>query len=215
MCLDRYVVAEYNGMLFEGNEDLDPETVLAYELGMRLRSPARFRFETALFWNDMKDTFDFMMDEDGVFRTENVTASESYGVELSARIRLTDTVEGFADYTWTDGEYTEYSDPSVVGNDLVYLVHDLVHAGVDVDLTSRVEGTLFMVYSGEREGDVYNSEEARLDDYILFNAALRMEVLTATAITVSVENIFDETYSTFPGIEEPGTCYMAGISTAF
>lgn len=212
---DRFVKVEYNGMLFQGNEDLEPETVVAYELGGRIRNHHEWSAEASLFLNDMKDSFDFMLDDDGVFRTHNATASESYGAEMAGRCRVTESVELFADYTRTEGTYTEYADPSVEGNDLVYLVHDRANAGVDVGMCGRATGTLTLAYAGERQGDVYNSPDARLDDYLLVNASITFNVVNQTRLTLSVDNIFDEAYSTFPGIPEPGTRYMAGISSKF
>jgi outer membrane cobalamin receptor len=70
---DRFVNVEFSGNRFEGNPDLDPETLTAYELGARLRPAQAVSLELALFYNDLSDSFDFILEPDGVFRARNVT----------------------------------------------------------------------------------------------------------------------------------------------
>jgi len=213
---DRFVLQEFNGMLFEGNPDLDPETLTAYEVGTRLRPCDRSQLSLAFFRNDMDDSFDFALDPDGVFRVRNVTESRTQGVEASFRARLCSHATLFGNWSYTEGVYEEStSDPRIVDRQLAYLAPNKGALGLDVKGWGRTSHTLLCRYVGRRFGDATNTEENRMDDYVVADWRGRYHATEHIDLTLNVNNIFDTSYETFPGVEQPGTIVMAGVEGTF
>jgi len=213
---DRFVKTEWNGILFQGNPDLKPETLMAYELGARLRLADRLTVEVTAFADDMKDTFDFVLGSDGVFRNQNVTRSKIAGVENSLRYQFTDELSAFANYTFTDGAYDEFPpDPVVEGNQLAYLAKSRAGAGVRYQRESGLAGSVEGRYVGSRYGDAQNLDANKMPDYLVADCRLRVPVVGHTMLTLNVDNIFDETYEDFPGVDAPGRTFMAGVEMTF
>ena len=212
---DRYVRTEYNGFLFVGNPDLQPETLTAYEIGGRGRINDTLQAELALFYNDMDDSFDFMLTTNRVFENRNVTRSETYGVEAGLRCRLAAGLSSFANYSFTDGQYKEFGqDPRVEGNQLAYLAEHKVNFGLEY-AAKQHSHTLRCRYAASRYGDAENSEENKMDAYLVADWRSRVRVTDAVDLTLNVDNIFDESYEELPDVERPGRTFLAGVEVEF
>ncbi len=209
---DRFVEQRFAGRVFQGNPDLDPETLTAYELGWRQRVGANLEGETALFYNHMKDSFDFMMDPDGVFRNRNATRTISYGVETFLRYTLNTALDLTVSYAFTEGEYDRFeANPRVEGNRLAYLARH--KAAVEVGGTGPLNGahSVRWRYVGSRHGDAANTPEQKMDAYTTLDWRTRAPVTDRTALTLSVDNVLAERYRHFPNVERPGRVLMVGM----
>lgn len=213
---DRFVKTEYNGMLFEGNPDLDPETLTAYEVGVRRRFAGRLSAELAVFQNDMKDSFDFMMDPDGIFRIRNVNRMKNYGIESSLRCSLTRNLSASLNYSFIDGEYEDFpSSPDVEGNQLAYLARNKAGFEMSYDSDSGSSHSLSCRYVGPRYGDAQNTTENKMDDYVTVDWRSRVPVAEYACLTLNIDNVLDETYQEFPSVDQPGTTFMVGAELSF
>lgn len=212
---DRFVNVEFMGSRFEGNPDLDPETLTAYELGFRARPAGAVKTEVTAFYNDMRDSFAFMLEPDGVFRVRNVTASRTYGVEGSVDFAVSDSISTFVNGSFTDGEYTEFpAMPAVEGNRLAGLAE--LKAALGITFTSEhCRHLLQCRYVDDRFGDAQNSAANHLDSYVSVDWRSRVAVADDVDLVVRADNIFDETYQDLPGIEQPGATFMLGAELRF
>ena len=199
-------------MRFEGNPDLDPETLMAYEIGARWRPAETLRLEVNLFLNDLRDSFDFILEPDGVFRNRNVTQAGTQGAEVAAEWRLAAFLTAAANYTYTDGEYKEFlAQPEVEGNRLAYLTRNKASLSLRIEPTQRAGGVLACRYVGSRYGDAQNTRENRLDDYVVAVISAWWAIQRHTRVTLSVDNVFNVEYEDFPGVEQPGMTILAGL----
>lgn len=208
---DRFFVGEFDGRVFEGNPDLDPETLKAYAVGARQRGDSGIETEIALYYNDLEDSFEFAEDVDGVFRNRNVTRSRIYGIELGGRFPLWSAVSGYATYAFADGEYDEFqTDPSVEGNQLQYLARHTASVGIAYRGRYGYHG-IDGGYSDGRFADDRNTPEMELDDYLVVDWRSRIPLSAVVTLTLNIDNIFDESYSEFFGIAQPGTTVFGGV----
>ncbi len=212
---DRFVNVVYWGMRFEGNPDLEPESMTAYETGIRKRFGERLGAELSVFDNHMKDSFDFMMESDGIFRIRNATRVRTYGFETVFRLKITDTLSGFANYSLTKGSYDEFlADPRIEGNELAYLAKDKANIG----LKYRKKGMMHSLscrYVDSRYGDAGNTSENRLNEYVTVDWRSRIKVAENAWISLNVDNIFDKEYQDFPGLDQPGRRVLGGLELVF
>ena len=213
---DRYVNAMYNGFQFIGNPDLGPETLLAYEVGWRQRVTDRVQFELAVFHNDLKDGFDFMLDPDGVFRVRNITRIRNTGVEGSVRCRLTTRLSGFVNYTYTDGTYAEFpANPGAEGNPLAFLAQDKGSVGLEYQGQKVGHHSVSCRVASARYADAENTPENRMPGYAVVCWKSRVPIAPWTTATLTVDNLFDRSYREAPGLDQPGQNVMLGVEAAF
>lgn len=213
---DRFVRVEYMGTVFEGNPELEPEELDAFEVGFRHRAGNALESELTVFHNRLKDAFEFVLDGDGVFRTYNVTRVENTGAEISLKYRLPQSVSVYANYTYIDGEYDEFpANPAVQGNRLAYLAQDSAGLGVDITGPHDIVMSLIARYTGKRYGDDVNAADKEMDSYTTVDLHAKLPVTKTVALTADVYNLFDETYENYPSVGEPGMTAMGGIEAVF
>lgn len=212
---DRYVRTEYGGALFVGNPDLVPETLTAGEVGWRRRWGRGASTELAGFCNRMDDTFDFMMDPDGVFRTRNITRSVTYGIEAQMRLRIGEGLDLVARGSFTDGEYRAAADPNVEGNRPAYLAREKASVGVHYTGWRGMTHLLQVRYTGERYADAQNTDANRLGGHAVADWSARFPVTHTVALTLRIDNLTDETYREFVQFEQPGRTFLAGAEAVF
>lgn len=217
---DRYVRVLYMGMEFQGNPDLDPETLQAYELGVRHRFSPALGANFSGFFNEMEDSFDFVRQEDGVFRNENVTESWTGGLETALHWRASDSVRLTINYSFTDGEYEKYQElspfsPPIEGKRLAYLAR---HKGGVLLRYAPPSGPQMQVggrYVGERFGDAQNSPPRAMGDFIVADLGGRVPLLKGIWATFAVDNVFDRVYREYPDYEQPGRMVRGGLNWIF
>ncbi|MBN1556582.1 MAG: TonB-dependent receptor [Lentisphaerae bacterium] len=212
---DRYVKTTFDGSVFEGNPDLRPETLTAWEAGVRRRLGGRISAEAAAFYNVLEDGFDFLQDPDGVFRIRNVNRARTAGLEARADATLSDRWSAWLTYSVTEGTYTRFpSDPAVEGNRLAYLAPHKAAAGVTYRGGRRGRHELRARYAGARYGDAQNTDANRMGDYVVVDWRSRVPLGGAAALTLKIDNLLDASYEAFPGVPQAGRFVMAGVELA-
>jgi outer membrane receptor protein involved in Fe transport len=213
---DRFVKVEYNGLLFEGNPNLKPETLTAFEIGGRRRFGNRVTTEAAAFHNHLKDMFDYILGSDGVFQNQNITAVTTYGAEAAVSWQITQATSAFLNYTHTEGIYDEFpSDPQAEGNRLAYLAADKATFGLQYTANKGLSSGLECRYVGPRHGDPQNTSPNRMDSYVVADWHGRVPVGHNAFLTLRLDNIFDTAYQDYPGQDQPGRNFMIGAEMTF
>ena len=213
---DQHARNQFGGMAFEGNPDLEPQTMMAYEAGLRRRFTDSLEGEVAAFYWDLKDFWDYMRDPDGVFRTRNIAEVRSYGVETTIRFRVSQDMSGFLNYTYTKATIEEYEpDPSIKGNVLEDLARHKANLGVDLKLPKNAGLHLRVRYVGPRFTDAQNTVDDKLDDYAIADIRLNVPLSDNLRLTLNVDNVFNSGYADFADFRQPGRNFMAGAELRF
>ncbi len=211
---DRYASAVFFNMVFVGNPDLKPETLDAYEVGLRARPTDALRLESSLFLNDMRDSFESVFDPvQNAFRPENVSNARTYGIESAAHLACNEWIHLFATYTFTEGEYRSDPNPSLVGNRITYLARHKANGGIQ--LQARRAGTheLSVLYAGQRYADIDN--EKSLDAYTVANWTSRIPLSENLWFRLNIRNLADVSYRHFELYEQPGRSVTGTLEMIF
>ncbi len=206
----------------QGNPDLDPYTNTSWEIGTEWQFLNRqMRVKATYFQNDYDDIISsatrWSSTKQQNIRTYfNVAEAEVDGIELAVEANLPWDLKGGIHYTHT---WSEYDDPdNALGKD-----------GWTVDQTpedvfnfwlgyfSRFwDATVNLRYSDIAYDDQKNpySTGAYKDytDYWLVDVQLTYRPVKKVALTLSVDNLFDEEYYEY--YEQPGRTVMATLSVA-
>ncbi len=206
---DRYVKVVYQGVAFIGNPDLDPETLTAYELGFRLRPTETLSVQVAGYYQDLNDSFDFVLTPDGTFRNYNATRSAIYGGEAEARWTMPRGFSSYAALSYTEGTYDKFWMPGVDGNRIAYLAPWKASAGLDYRTAAGSTHGVQVRYTDDRYADAQNS--VTIDEAVVADWHSRVRLCDRLFFTLRVRNLFDTGYEELPGVEQPGRWTMVGI----
>src|SRR5690606_312347 len=200
-------------------DSFDSAETWSYEAGLKTAGRGGWLdLSTSVFYNDTKNeqlfTYNPVL---GRFSVQNAD-TRSYGAELEAVARPTDTISLGASLALLNAEITSGT-ALIKGNDVPYAptFRTMLHAEYRHDVAFGLqEGEVYLRgewnYTGSRTIDPANSRT--LDGYALTNLRAGWQG-ERWQVSAAVENLFDEDYVTSAfqaGIDTAGAPVFAGIS---
>lgn len=189
--------------------EYDPEYVTAVELSSKNRFwDNRASLNLNAFYNDYTDYQAYAGSgvEFGDGTTgggiANVDKATTYGLELEARVSVTELTEVFANASVLHTEVDEYdANPDWEGNELPFAANQTFGAGIDQRFTDALSGRVSVKHVGEYYDDLDNDSGAddgsdKVGDYNLVNVALAYELGNAT-LQVYANNLTNEYVVTY------------------
>lgn len=85
----------------QGNDQIDSEKLMAYEVGYRSRPINDWSFDTALFYHDYEELRTFEPDGTAVIPLGNKGSAESYGIEIASYYTMSSQWRLAGSYTFT------------------------------------------------------------------------------------------------------------------
>lgn len=223
-----YVLWPYAGGLWEGNPDLESETMISYEIGVTHSFFDKKGFFKATAYKSEADDYIFAETKSvsPVYHQqfENIDKVRIYGVETELQYQISKHWSFFADYTYNVSEVRRYDDnPALEGEELPYCPHHKFGVGVSYDNPRILRIDADMRYTSWRY-DVLMwewPEYAKLPGYSTYNLKLSKKLNRFTEVSLAVENIFDNeyevTYSPDTGklLLAPGRLITGGVTVNF
>lgn len=208
-------------------ENIRPEVVDHYEVGVTHRWPQTASLGATAFYDRGKDRFQaYMFGPIPVQFNDPIGRYEIRGLELTGTVTPVKTIEFFAGATWLKAEATGSND--IERDHLPYTPSFQFQAGVKWTFLENLRLTMDM----QHLRDVYQGTNARagtfnfsqlpdsykLDDMTLVNGRISYRFdykplrLSGSEIFLAVNNIFNEHYEYAKGYPMPGTTVFAGFS---
>ncbi len=189
--------------------DLDPEIAINYDLGFEAGMD-RVTFGGALFFSDIEDYIQYatIPDPDDptstIQQNQNIGEVEIYGVEASMTVRITDSLRGGINYTYTEWE-NRSNDDKITGipehKFVAYAIYTLFkRLNLSADSTT---------YSGR-----YSSSDGvrETDSCTVVNAKAAVSLIKGLSVEAGVNNLLDENYEIDEGYPEEGLNYFANLT---
>jgi iron complex outermembrane receptor protein len=187
------------GKTINGNP-LDPSKSKQWEAGLRYEFPSGDLMVSAAAFDLRKTNVrDYDLNDPTFSSFTQAGEVRSRGIELEARGRITENLQGVLAYTYLDTEITKASDPAKIGNENAMAPPHQFAAWLDYDVSDLVEG--LSVGAGVRFNSSAYSTQYNLREtpsYAIADASLRYEV-DQFEVYLGVTNLFDEEYY--------GVCY--------
>ncbi|MEN8149289.1 MAG: TonB-dependent receptor [Planctomycetota bacterium] len=214
---DRYLpTTMYFGMTFEGNPDLGPETLHNAEVGADWAFTEGWSTGATVFASRADDFSDFIMQPDGVFRPDNITAVDVRGFAVTLAGEIGYGFRADAGYTYTDATYEEYEGREAVEGNRVD--GNVEHVGT-VAFGWRHEAghgaRLAALFSGDRMTDPENTDAGEIDSYVVVDFQAHARLSKLVVLTLNVLNLLDEEYATRPEYDQPGRAAFVGVRVSF
>ncbi len=188
-----------------GNEDLEPERTLGWDLGVEqefLRG--RLRLGALYFSNSFENLIDFTY-TDGYL---NLKKASTRGAEVFLRANPWNDLFLSAEYTRTDAK------DEASGEALLRRPRHKFALRIGTGFAARGHVTADLLYVGKREDSFwvgYESTRVTLDGYLLINAAASYEILPFLQAFGRLENLLNQRYEVVKGYGTPGFSAYAGL----
>lgn len=202
------------------NPDIKPESGVSLDLGVNFQPVEGLRVGVRGFAIRIDDQI-VQREVPDKPQSQDINAglTETSGAELEVTHRLSETVEWFANYTYTNAEVVENSeDPSKVGAKINFVPQSAISAGVHLTLTQGLRATVSVQsYSG-----IYSdvSKDAQIfDGYTLVNARLEQRIRSKSGYDLHLflepYNITNQTFEMPWQFQDPGFSANGGLMVSF
>jgi len=205
-----------NQPAIQGNEDLDPETIRTYELGLSYKFNKHVSSSVNYFFNDVKDLIVLRTVESAqnTSRYENFGDAHTQGVEMETKVDITKGNYVFMNYTFQSPEDDD-------GDDLPFVAKHKGNFGVNVHYWKYLNTNLSAFVSGPRSREE-DDTRGDLPAYTLLNlSVIGKEFFKTMEVYGTVYNLLDKDYSD-PGptsipedLPRPGRTFFVGLSYQF
>jgi iron complex outermembrane recepter protein len=192
-----------------GNSDLDPESLIAYELGLRLKPKPSLWIDTALFYNSYDDLIGLKLIDSDLTNNRydlgyaNNTSGQTYGMEMALDWKATDKWLIGATYTYLHSLIREnkVDDPTLAA--LITKGSNPWHSfsiRSYYDVTPDIDFDLWFRYVGRLP-------ERNIDSYTVLDARLAWRVRPKVELSLVGQNLLESGHSEFSSLEIERSIY--------
>ena len=191
------------------NESLEPESVIAYEAGMKFREQ-NINCALNYFKKDIDDLISWDNENE---RTYNIATTEVSGVELILAKKITENLATDFNYTYLDAVNAK------TGEKLDYKPHHKVNLNLNYS-TEELTVALNNQFVGERAGKRYppfpaSPEDTTMGSYFVSDLKVTKNIKQDLKVTLEVNNLFDKEYEVVEDYPMPGRNYMLNTEIKF
>ena len=210
-----------------GSEELKPEKIKTYEVGLGHKFTKDIESEINTFYHKTRDLIVMRTSVVGFFPTfpptpilqfDNVNKdkTEIKGLEVGLKSNklVFSNLNGFVNYSYQEAKDEETDE------DLEYAPKHKMNFGLNfkIDNSFMVNATIHYVGKRNYPADsstVPPTSQGELDAYTVTDAKLVAKVLEGLEVSISIYNIFDEEYEETKYYPMPGRSWLAGVGYKF
>jgi iron complex outermembrane receptor protein len=218
--------------VYNSNPDLDPETVLSWDVGAEQNLWKGAKIKATYFENYLDNmiynvttgtgvTMPGLSGKYTVTKYTNVGSAESKGVELEVEQSFGKFLRLFAGYTYNDSSITSHMSPNgkddLFGKSLQQAPRHMLNAGVDGSYGPASLNTTWR-YLSKRYGtdlntDVVSGVYGSYDPFLVWDIKTAYKVSERATVSLSVNNILDQKY--FVYYVSPGRSWFVNMDYKF
>lgn len=207
-----------SGITYAGNPQLDPETVVSWDIGIEQKLWKGAKVSLTYFENYMKDLIYRKTVNATYQELVNVGKAESRGVEFEFEQRFDKWLRLFINFTYTHSEIKENkANPKTEGKRLTYTPLWRANVGLEFE-KSKFQGYIIGRYvdkyyinddNSDKKTYVYGS----YDEYFVVDGRISYQLTKFSKLSFEVDNIFNEKYYQY--YKAPGRQWFVELSLKF
>ena len=193
---------------FGANPDLQPEESRSIEFSSGYTFASGAAVEATVFYTEIDDLIDFVSDP-VTFVGQYVQVpgtTRTRGLELSGSAPLSDAVDLFGSYTFTDATNRDGTPSRRVPR------HQLV-VGLDAELTDKLSGQIVANHVAERVEGFFAPVD--VENFTVVDMQVTYDITDRAEAYLRVENLFDEEYQRVPGFGTSDRAFYVGVRASF
>ncbi len=199
--------------IFGNNFNLKPEKDFGWDMGFEQRLwENRVIAGATYFHNDLSNVIGF----NGQFKTLNLGAAETQGLETELRVQPTPDVTLKASYTYLEAEKTSLADISQLqGARLPRRPRNEVYVSASYLWCKKLRTTIEAKWVNAREELNFGGPNFDIEDYNFVNFASEYEINSHFSVFGRIDNLTNEHYAEVFGFPAPGRAAYAGVKLRF
>jgi vitamin B12 transporter len=199
--------------IFGNNPNLNPEKDFGWDIGFEQRLWAnRVTVGATYFHNDLSNVIGF----NGQFKTLNLGAAETQGLETELRAQLTSDLTLKASYTYLEAEKTDAANISQPqGARLPRRPRNELYASASYLWGKKLRTTLEAKWVNAREELRFGKSNFDIADYNFLNFATEYEVNPHVSVFGRIDNLTNEHYEEVFGFPALGWAAYIGAKLRF
>ena len=206
------------GITYAGNPQLDPETVVSWDIGVEQKLWKGAKVSLTYFENYLKDLIYRKTVTSTYLEWVNVGKAESRGVEFEIEQRFEKWLRLFGNFTYTDSEIKEnQANPKTVGYRLIKtplwranIGAEFEKSGFSAMVVGRYVGKWF---NNDDNSDYVNNVFGSYDPYFVVDGKIAYQITKFAKLSFSVDNIFDRKY--YQHFKAPGRQWFTELTLKF
>lgn len=195
------------------NPNLIPEKGVAYTAGFDFNLSNSFTAQLTYFGSSLSDRLGIIAG-----RWENVGQVSTNGIEAALKLQITPEFSSFFNYTYTDAKVTSSRTASEVGLQLATVPYSVAKLGVNYNSNGYQANLFFNYYSGSRRA-VFAATGVNPTEfspaYLSLDFNAKVPLYKDLSLTLSLENLTDQSYEKTNRIFQPGLTYRIGLQASF
>jgi len=199
--------------IFGNNFGLKPEKDLGWDIGVEQRLwENRVIVGATYFHNDLSNVIGF----NGLFKTLNLGAAETQGLEAELRAQPIADLIFTASYTYLDAEKTSSADISQLqGARLPRRPRNEIYVSVSYLWCRKLRTTAEAKFVNAREELNFGGPNFDIEDYSFVNIAAEYEINPHMSIFGRIDNLTNEHYAEVFGFPALGRAAYGGVKVRF
>ena len=189
---------------YYGNSTFTPETSLNSEIGFEKKLNESSAVSATIFNNTVDNLIEF--NNDTFVYEQNNGSTETSGLELSSNMRLSNSINLNANYTYTASETGNVQAVRVPKHDLVLQVES--------QLSEKFSSLTSLRVARDIEDTVWPSN-VKMPNYEVLDLSFTYYINGKSSAYLQVQNVADEKYETIKGYNTGGRQFFAGIRASF
>jgi vitamin B12 transporter len=200
-------------IIFGNNPNLDPEKDFGWDIGVRQELwEKRVAVDLTYFHNDLSNVIGF----NGLFRTLNLGAAETQGLEAALRAQPIPNLVFMASYTYLDAKKTDNSDISQPeGSRLPRRPRNEVYFSASYLWFQKLRTVVEAKFVNAREELNFGLPNFDIEDYSFVNIAAEYDITPHFSVFGRVDNLMNEHYSEVFGFPALGRAAYGGVKLRF
>lgn len=208
-----------NGQL--PNPGLEPESGIGWDFGIDYQATKSLFLGARTFLNKVDDQIvDIVVSQDpSQSMSINAGKTTAYGVELELKHRLNSWLQWFADYTYTNSEVENPTNPDQDGVEVPFVPEHMGNVGVQTFLPYDIMAAVWLHVAGEIFDSTSKSGRNEFDHYEVLNAKIEKALLKAEAYKldgyIDLYNITNNKFEMPWQFQDPGFAASGGFKFVF
>jgi iron complex outermembrane receptor protein len=188
---------------FVGSPDLDPEQLIAYELGSRFLLGDSVSLDLAVYYHDFSDSIALVSDGstvgvkslDQAYVVANALDVSTYGFEAMLRWRATERWQVDVAYTFTRVQMHPHDGPEHLNDD--WFEKDAPKHQLSILSSFRVTPTVALNVWGRYVDAISDVGGYEVDAYVALDANLRWQITPRCDLLIAGQNLLDSSHNEY------------------
>lgn len=214
---DLYRTWIYGSYVYAANPNLDPESVLSYEIGIEQNINDKALFTLTAYQSDAKD-FIYSITPDpftpSYKEKKNVGKVQIRGIETELSYQINNEFKFNANYTFNESVIKEFKEDTTLKNKfLTDVPKNKASASIEYKNPNIMNAKASVRYVGDRFSDDKNTVSKIYKSYMLVDLKLSRKINKYAEVEMSVDDLFDKTYEEY--YVSPGRVFLATLKMNF